>query len=93
MSFFAGDHENCPYCGFSRPEFVRAKTARWEVIYTSDVTECELPHRLFHPFSFAHNDDTEYEAVIDFSAKTAFPVTGTRAFPDGLTFDFLEASK
>mgnify|MGYP003348060630 CR=1 FL=1 len=63
--------------------FRSAKTPRWEVLlYPSDAKEFELPHRLFHPFSFEHNDDAEYEAVLDFAAKTAFPVRGTKPFPD-----------
>jgi serine/threonine protein kinase len=94
MSFFAGDSKNCPYCEALRPAFVRAKTPRWEVLlYPSAAKEFELPHRLFHPFSFEHNDDAEYEAVLDFAAKTAFPVRGTKPFPDNLTFEFVEAAK
>jgi hypothetical protein len=52
-----------------------------------------LPHHLFCPFSLEHNDDTEYEAVPDFAAKTVFPVRGTKPFPDNLTFEFAEAAK
>lgn len=89
MSFYADDHESCPYCGEERPAFIRIKTSRWEILIPSSATEAALPHRLFHPFSFEHNDDTEYEAVLDFTAKTAFPIRGTKAFPDKLTFEFV----
>ena len=91
MSYFADDHKKCPYCGVMRPAFLRAKTSRWEVLIPEGTTEFALPHRLFNPFSFEHNDDTEYEAVPDFSTKTVFPVRGTKPFPDNLTFEFVEA--
>ena len=89
MSFYADDHESCPYCGEERPAFVRIKTSRWYILIPSRATEAALPHRLFHPFSFELNDDTEYEAVLDFTAKTAFPIRGTKTFPDKLTFEFV----
>lgn len=89
MSYFADDHMQCPYCGAPSPSFIRAKTLRWEMLIPSNVTNFELPHRLFHPFSFEHNDAKEYEAVLDFAAKTVFPVRGTKAFPETLTFEFV----
>lgn len=91
MSYFADDHKKCPYCGAPPPSFIRARTPRWEILIPGRGTEFALPHRLFHPFSFEHNDDTECEAVLDFATKTAFPVRGTKAFPENLTFDFVEA--
>jgi serine/threonine protein kinase len=93
MSYFADDHKKCPYCGVPRPTFIRARTPRWEILIPGGATEFALPHRLFYPFSFEHNDDTEYEAVPDFAAKTAFPLRGTKAFPDNLIFEFVEAAK
>lgn len=93
MSFYADDYENCPYCGEERPVFIRVKTSRWEILIPSSATEVALPHRLFHPFSFEHNDDTEYEAALDFTANTAFPIRGTKAFPDKLTFEFVGADQ
>jgi serine/threonine protein kinase len=93
MSFFADNHKNCPYCGAPHPAFIRARTPRWEVLIPDSATEFVLPHRLFHPFSFEHNDDTECEAVLDFAAKTAFSFRGTKTFPENLTFDFVEAGK
>ena len=93
MSYFADGNKKCPYCGIPRPAFIRAKTPRWEVLIPHGVTEFALPHRMFYPFSFEHNDDTEFEAVLDFAAKTVFSFRGTKAFPENLTFDFVEAGK
>ena len=93
MSYFADGNKKCPYCGSQRPAFIRVKTPRWEVLIPDGVTEFALPHRMFHPFSFEHNDDTECEVVLDFAAKTAFPVRGTKDFHENLTFDFVEAGK
>jgi serine/threonine protein kinase len=93
MSYFADNHVKCPYCAAPRPAFARAKMPRWEVLISADATEFDLPHRLVHPFSFEHNDDTEYAAVLDFAKKTALPVRGTLPFPDGLTFDFIKEAK
>jgi serine/threonine protein kinase len=93
MSYFADDYEKCPYCDTSRPAFARAKTNRWKVLIPADAKEFALPHRIFNAFSFEHYDDPECEAVLDFASKTAIPVRGTRPFPDGLTFDFVEAEK
>jgi len=93
MSYFADNYEKCPYCHTSRPAFASAKTNRWKVLIPADVKAFALPHRIFNSFSFEHNDDTEFEAVLDFARKTAMPVRGTRPFPDGLTFDFIEAAK
>lgn len=93
MSYFADGNKKCPYCGTPRHTFIRAKTPRWEVLIPYGSKEFELPHRLFYPFSFEHNDDTECEAVPDFAERTAFPVRGTKAFPDSLTFEFVEAEK
>jgi hypothetical protein len=91
MSYFPDDHRNCPYCGGEPRAFIHVKTPRWEIVIPASTTEAELPHRLFHPFSFEHNDDEEYEAVLDFNAKTAFPVRGTKPFPDNLTFEFVSS--
>ena len=92
MTYFADDHRKCPYCAAQRPAFIRARTPRWEVLIPNDATEFALPHRLFHPFSFEHNDDAEREAVSDFEAKTVFPGRGTKPFPESLTFEFVEAA-
>ena len=92
MTYFAEDHRKCPYCAAQRPAFLRARTPRWEVLIPNDATEFALPHRLFHPFSFEHNDDAEREAVSDFEAKTVFPGRGTNPFPENLTFEFVEAA-
>lgn len=89
MSYYADDHESCAYCGEKRAAFIRARTSRWEILIPSSVTQAALPHRLFHPFSLEHNDDIEYEAALDFTARTAFPIRGTKAFPDKLTFEFV----
>ena len=93
MSYFSDDNKKCPYCAAPRPAFICARTPRWEVLIANDATEFLLPHRLFHPFAFEHNDDAECEAVSDFEAKTVFPVRGTKPFPDNLTFEFVEAEK
>ncbi len=93
MSYFADAHKKCPYCGAEHPAFIRARTPRWEVLIPGSATEFVLPHRLFHPFSFEHNDDTECEAVLDFATKTVFSFRGTKVFPENLTFDFVEAGK
>ena len=93
MSYFADDNKKCPYCDAMRPAFLRARTQRWEILIPCNSMEFALPHRLFYPFSLDHNDDTEYEAVPDFAAKTVFPVRGTKPFPDNLTFEFAEAAK
>lgn len=90
MSYVADDHRKCPYCGAPRPTFIRARTPRWEVLIYGDATEFTLPHRLFHPFSFEHNDDTACEAVVE---KTVSPARGTKAFPDNLTFELVEGEK
>lgn len=91
MSYFADAHSKCPYCGSLRPAFVRAKTPRWELLITANANECALPHRLFHPFSFEHNDDTEHEVTLDWAKKGARPVRGTKPFPPDLSIEFVEA--
>ncbi|GAB4137636.1 MAG: hypothetical protein Kow0040_24440 [Thermogutta sp.] len=93
MSYFANDNMNCPYCSAPRPAYIRARTPRWEALIPNDITEFALPHRMFHPFSFEHNDDPECEAVPDFVAKTVVPVRGTKPFPDNLAFEFVEAEQ
>lgn len=93
MSYFADEHVRCPYCRAPRPGFIRATTPRWQLLIPSTATDFAIPHRLFHPFSFEHNDRTEYEAAADFAAKTVFPVRGTSAFPENLIFEHLEASE
>lgn len=93
MSYFADDHRICPYCGGKRPAFICVQTPRWKIAIPACTTECSLPHRLFYPFSFEHHDDTAYEAVLNFAAKTAVPVRGTQPLPDNLTFEFVEGGK
>lgn len=93
MSYFADGSQLCPYCSNPRPGFIRVKTPRWEAVIPEDATEFELPHRLFHPFSLQHNNDTEYEVAPDFAAQMVFPVRGTRTFPDVVTFEFVEAEQ
>lgn len=93
MSYFANSHEKCPYCSTPRSTFLRVRTSRWEKIISDNASEAVLPHRLFHPFSFEHNDDAEYEAVLDFAAKSALPVRGTKNFPNNLAFEFVGGEK
>lgn len=93
MSFFADDYSECPYCSAPRRAFIRAITPRWEIVIPSDAEQFDLPHRLFHPFSFEQNDDTEYEANFNVVEKTARPVRGTKPFPDNLAFEFVEAGR
>lgn len=93
MSYFADDYECCPYCDNYRPAFIRVQTLRWEILVPASTTEFSLPHRLFHPFSLENHDDIKYESILSFSAKTAVPVRGEMALPEGLTFDFIEGSK
>ena len=93
MSYFADEHAQCPYCSAMCPAFIRARTPRGEILIPGSATEFALPHRLFHPFSFEHHDDIVCEAVLNFTAKTAAPVRGTQAFPDKLTFEFVEGCK
>jgi len=93
MSYFAGNNKKCPYCDAPRPAFARAKTPRWEMLIPAGVTEFALAHRLFNPFSFENNDDTEYEAVLNFAKKTVKPVRGMNPFPPDLSFEFVETEK
>jgi len=93
MSYFEDNCERCPYCDVSRPAFACAKTNRWKVLIPADVKEFALPHRLFNPFSVENNDDTEYEASMDFGKKIVKPVRGTNPFPADLSFEFVEAGK
>ena len=93
MSYFADGYERCPYCGSSRPSFAPVKTHRWEICVSSSSNECALPHRLFHPFSFEHNGDAEYEATLDWVKRTIQPGRGTKPFPSVLSMEFVEAVK
>ncbi len=95
MSYFnEPDFEKCPYCQTPQPEFVAAKTNRWQMnlaVTDKNKFEVSLPHRLFHPFSLASGDISEYEAVIDLADKTIKPVRGTKPFPPDLTFEFIHS--
>jgi hypothetical protein len=93
MSYFADDHTACPYCAAPRPAFIRATTRRWEILMPAGAAESALPHRLFQPFSFEHNDDAHCHAFADFAARTVSPVRGTQPFPDNLTFEFVGAEE
>ena len=93
MSYFAEGNTICPFCSTPRPAFIRVKTPRWEIVIPGSFKTFEIPHRLFYPFSFEHNDDTECEVALNFGEEAALPLRGTKAFPDGLTFQFVEAEK
>jgi len=93
MSHFGAEHEQCPYCGATHLAYIRVKTPRWEILIPGSATAFLLPKRLFCAFSFEHHDDTVYEAVLNFAAKTAVPARGTQPFPDNLSFEFLESGK
>ncbi|MDN6856785.1 serine/threonine protein kinase [Pseudomonas sp. CAN2814] len=88
MSYLFDEHTCCPYCQAPRPPFACARTSRGEIAIPARTQHFALPHRLFHPFSFEHNETQAYEVDLDFTAKTARPVRGTPAFPDTLTFTF-----
>lgn len=88
MSYLADEHTHCPYCSAPRAQFARAQTSRGEIVIPASTRHFALPHRLFHPFSFEHNETQVYEVDLDFITRTARPVRGTPAFPDSLTFTF-----
>ena len=78
------------------PSFVIAKTRRWQMILNEGSTKplsIQLPHRLFHPFSLANSDVSEYKAIVDFNNHTAEPARGTRQFPEELSFEFISSGK
>jgi len=91
MSYFADKHTRCPYCKTSRPSFLLVRTQHWEIIISADTKEFALPHRLFNPFSFEHNDDMEYNAVINFAGKTVKHARGTKRLPENMSYKFVEA--
>lgn len=91
MSYLFDEHTDCPFCQAPRPPFACARTSRGEIVIPASTRHFALPHRLFHPFSFEHNETQAYEVDLDFNSRTARPVRGTPAFPDSLTFTF-EAS-
>lgn len=91
MSYFVDANSTCPYCGSQRPAFVRAKTSRWELLIPANASEFALPHRLFHPFSFEHNDDPKHEVTLNWATKEAQSVQGTKPFPPDLSFEFVKA--
>ena len=91
MSYLADSHQSCPYCSSPRPAFVRARTPRWQLLIPANIDEFHLPHRLFNPFSVECNDDTVFEASLDFGKKIVRPVRGTNPFPADLSFEFVEA--
>jgi serine/threonine protein kinase len=93
MSYFADEHNQCPYCRVARPVFARVRTPRWEICVSAGTTEVALPHRLFYPFSFERGADTEYEANLDWANRTVRPVRGTKPFPPDLSISFVEAVK
>ena len=93
MSYFPEDHRSCPYCGGKRPAFIRIQTPRWEIVIPASTTEFDLPHRLFYPLSFENHDNKDYESVLNFAAKTAVPARGAKAFPESLTFRFVEGEQ
>ncbi|WHV79582.1 protein kinase domain-containing protein [Pseudomonas aeruginosa] len=88
MSYLFDEHTRCPYCDAPRPPFACARTSRGELVIPASTRHFPLPHRLFHPFSFEHNETQAYEVDLDFTASTARPVRGTPAFPDTLNFTF-----
>jgi hypothetical protein len=88
MSYYR-KNDSCPYCGAQQPAHIVAKTERWAIAVLGDKAEFCLPHRMFHPFSLRHGDDTEYEAAIDWTAKTVAAVRGTDRLPESLTFEFI----
>jgi len=93
MSYFVDDHSCCPYCGEPRPAFFRAITPIWRLTIPSQVRKFSLPHRLFHPFSFEHAYDGEYEATLDYGKGSAEPLRGTNPFPPELSIEFIEVAK
>lgn len=90
---FARDRKTCPYCRASRRGHAIVKTSRWHMVVDADTTEVKLPHRLFHPFSLESNDETLFEAVLDFANETAERARGTHTFPPGLTFEFVKGRR
>lgn len=93
MSYFVERHTECPYCGAPRVAFVRISTSRWEIYVLHGTTEVALPRRLFFPLSFEHGADVEYEAVLDWTKRTARSGRGSRPFPPELSITFVEAVK
>lgn len=93
MSYFVPDFNSCPYCRKSHQGFVWAKTPRWKIVIPGNAKKFALPHRLFNPFSFQYNDETTYEAEIEFASGRVLPVRGTKPFPDDLVFEFIGAGR
>lgn len=87
MSYFK-DSATCPYCDAPLPAFAVATTDRWEMVIQPAMSRVPLPRRLFHPFSCAHNAETEFEADVDFVTESATHVRGTAALPPSLSFRF-----
>ena len=94
MTYFVNNHSECPYCKTERSSFIRAKTPRWELIFSPNASDIILlPHRLFYSFSLQKNNDIECEGIVDLKNKSVKPVRGTKAFPLELSFEFVEENK
>ena len=87
---YMNDRLDCPYCEAPRPAVAIAATNRWKMVIPAGAGEVELPHRLFNSFSLELNGKTAYEAVLDFSKRTATHVRGTSPLPPDLSFHFIE---
>lgn len=93
MSYYK-DNTECPFCNAHRPPFVLASTDRWQtVIQQPRGAAVDIPHRLFHAFSFELSGRTEYEAEIDVQSKSATNVRGTSPFPAGLSIEFIGGAR
>lgn len=68
MSYFAIDHEQCPYCAKARPRLLRLDSHRWPDLAQGPcwtfllaaaclTSAARLPARIFLPFSMGGNDE------------------------------------
>lgn len=90
-SFYHGQFDACPWCDEKLPYYCVASfsSGRKMVLQGSNNGRYELPQRLFGPFYPETHSRPEYEVQVNLNGMECLPVRGTRAFPSGLTFDFI----
>ena len=88
MSFFAGKHDDCPYCESVVPRYAVALGPFGEKVYQAADVAQDVPARLLEAFSPDTGDDVRYQVEIDLEARTVRPLRGTADLPPDLRFEF-----
>jgi hypothetical protein len=91
MSYYAENHELCPYCGSPRGEYAVIKGNHWKFIVDARSEQHPVPMRVLSGFNLMDSNEYATTYTLDFEKRQGRPIRGNDALPEDVQIQFVSA--